>query len=455
MSGLFGNLSNASRALAAQSLGLGVTGDNIANINTPGYTRRSLVLAEVPPAGLRQAGRGVEVVEIRAARDAFIESRLRREGQGAAREQAIGTGLSSIEAALGVAGGSLDARLTGLFNAFSGLANDVTSAAARDHVVRQATELSQSFHDLAASFEAGRRDADGRIRASVDEINEIARRVATLNAGIAAASPQAETLRDQRDVALARLAALADTTVVHRADGAVDVTLSSGRAIVVGAETVDLVAVDTPGGYASLRLADATVTAEITGGTLGGLLGVRDQTVPGYAAALDQLAYDVATAVNGVHTSGFDANGAAGGAFFTPLGAPAGAASAIGVSAAVVADSRLVAGSATGAPGDNGTARALAGLAGQRIAQGGTATPGEAWGQVVYRVGSDIASARANAAGRQDVILQLGRLRDQTSRVSLDEEAANLMKYQRAYEANARYFTTIADTLDILMRMVR
>ena len=89
MSGLFSNLSSASRALAAQSLGLGVTGDNIANINTPGYSRRSLVLAEVPPAGLRQAGRGVEVVAIRAARDTFIESRLRRETQGASHDEAM------------------------------------------------------------------------------------------------------------------------------------------------------------------------------------------------------------------------------------------------------------------------------------------------------------------------------------------------------------------------------
>jgi flagellar hook-associated protein 1 FlgK len=100
-------------------------------------------------------------------------------------------------------------------------------------------------------------------------------------------------------------------------------------------------------------------------------------------------------------------------------------------------------------------ARAIAALRDGRVLNGGTATPVEAWAQFVYRVGGDVASARASSDTREQVVLQLQRLRDSVSGVSLDEEAAHLMRYQRSYEANARYFTTIVDTLDTLMQMVR
>ncbi len=105
--------------------------------------------------------------------------------------------------------------------------------------------------------------------------------------------------------------------------------------------------------------------------------------------------------------------------------------------------------------GDNQTARALADLRDARVMSGGTATPAGAWSNFVYRVGSDVSAARAASSTRDQVVRQLERLRDQASGVSLDEEAANLMRFQRSYEASARYFTTIVDTLDTLMAMVR
>jgi flagellar hook-associated protein 1 FlgK len=195
--------------------------------------------------------------------------------------------------------------------------------------------------------------------------------------------------------------------------------------------------------------------SEIAGGRIGGLVHLRDTVVPAYSAGLDQLAFDVASAVNTVHQTGFDANGAAGGAYFTALGAAAGAATALEVAPAVAADSNLIAASGTGAIGDNATARALAALRDSKFARGGTATAVEAWGQLAYRIGTDLASARsANSAGEQ-VMQQLEQLRAQVSGVSMDEEAANLVRFQRAYEANARYFTTVNDLLDTLMGMVQ
>jgi flagellar hook-associated protein 1 FlgK len=123
------------------------------------------------------------------------------------------------------------------------------------------------------------------------------------------------------------------------------------------------------------------------------------------------------------------------------------------VDAALLADSSRVAASASGAAGDNQVASALAALRDQRVAAGGS-TFAESWGQIVYRVGNDSATARTQHTSRQGVADAVLRLKDSVSGVSLDEEAASLIKYQRAYEANAKFFAAIGETLDVLLRIV-
>jgi flagellar hook-associated protein 1 FlgK len=180
---------------------------------------------------------------------------------------------------------------------------------------------------------------------------------------------------------------------------------------------------------------------------------VRDTLVPGYQNQLDQLAYDVATQVNTISQAGFDAKGNAGGNFFSAPGAVAGAAAALAVNPAVQADSSLVVASSTGAAGDNGAATAIADLRNGAIVNG--STPVDAWGQLVYAVGSDVSTAQSGSTTSGQIVQQLQALQAQTSGVSMDEEAASLMKFQRSYEASARYFTTVVTTLDTLMAMVQ
>jgi len=196
------------------------------------------------------------------------------------------------------------------------------------------------------------------------------------------------------------------------------------------------------------------ITSQIATGTMGGLLDLRDTVLPGYQTQLDQFAFDFATQFNALHTTGFDGNGNAAGDFFVQPGAVAGAAAAFAIDPGVAGNSLLVAGSATGAPGNNEIARDLAALRDARVLSGGTATAAEAWGQFVYRVGSDIATAESDDDTHSQVALQLQKLRDSASGVSMDEEAAWLMKYQRAYEASARYFTTVNSAIETLMQMV-
>jgi flagellar hook-associated protein 1 FlgK len=453
MSDLFGSLSLAARSLAAQQTGLDVTGQNIANINTPGYARRTAVFAQVPPIDPLSAGNGVEVVAVRAERDALIEAQLLHEQPAQGREAAMAESLKQIETVLGAPGSSLDARLTQFFDAFSQLAEDPTSGVARQQVVVQGQSLAGAFSDMASRLSSAERDADMQVRSAVDQINALAEQVASLNAAMAGVSASGrEALRDKLNTTLTSLSQLVDIGVVTRPEGGADVSVGNGRALVIGANTYGLGVVSAGGsGSADLTSGGAVITSEVTGGRIGGLLRVRDVLLPGYTGKLDQLAYDVVTAINTAHRSGFDLTGTAGGNFFVQPASVAGAAGACAVSAAIIGDANRIAAAATAAPGDNQNANAIAALARTALA-GGTSNPVDTWGALVYRVGIDAQSAANNQSSRDEILRQLQALRDQVSAVSLDEEAANLMKFQRAYEATARYFTAIETSLDTLMR---
>ena len=134
----------------------------------------------------------------------------------------------------------------------------------------------------------------------------------------------------------------------------------------------------------------------------------------------------------------------------------AGAARQIAVDPTVAANASLIAaGSVAATPGDNGTARALAALRDARVLSGNSATFTSFYTDLVYDVGQDRSVAISEGSIRAEVVQQIDNLRDAVSGVSLDEEAASMMRFQRAYEANARFFTTVNQTLDVLLNLGR
>jgi flagellar hook-associated protein 1 FlgK len=455
VAGLFESLSTASQSMLAHRLGIDVAGQNLANINTPGYSRRTLYLAEVAPTGSLSAGRGVEVLEIRALRDRLIDARVRQETGDAEHDKTISQMLGTLEAAVGVPGSAFEQSLTAYFDAWSVLASNPTSAVGRDVVAREGSALAQAFGGLSTTFDSVRRDADLAMRATIADVNRLSGEVARLNVAIAAGGSDVNTLTDRQAQLLAELGNLVDVVALPRNDGGVDVSLRSGRPLVIGERPTSLVVGAGPGGFGVVSIDGVDITAQLTGGRIGGLLHVRDTLAPAYQAQLDQLAFDFASAVNGLHLAGFDATGAPAGAFFVPPAAVAGAAAGLAVDPAVLADSRRIAASGTGAPGDNTVARQLASLRDQPVASGGTQSVFGAWSRLAFAIGSDAAAATAAGNTHGDIVRQLQMLQAEVSGVSYDEEAANLMRYQRAYEANARYFQTILDALDAVMDMVR
>jgi flagellar hook-associated protein 1 FlgK len=436
---------------------LDVTGQNMANVNTIGYSRRVVTFGAVAPADENvSAGEGVEVLNLVAVRDSIYDRRLFNELPYAGRETAIGQVLSAVEASLGESGESIDASLTRFFDAWATLADDPTSAVARAQVLGQGQALSTDFNNMAARFADSVEDTDRQVRSTVERINSLTTQIAALNGQITSVDTAGKaTLKDTQSELVKQLAALTQTQVVEQNDGTVQITLAQGQPLVIGNAQYTLGVTNEPlTGHARITAAGADITAQVTAGNLGGLINARDVLIPGYQSQLDALAYGVVTQVNTLTDAGFTLTGVDAPPFFSPIGAPAGAATAMRVNPAVMADSNLVAaGGVPGAPGNNQVANALAAMRDGLTMNGGRATFGDAWAQIVSTVGQTIQTSGTELASRQEVVNQIENLRDSVSGVNLDDETANMVKFQTAYEANARYFQTVNSLLDTLMSL--
>jgi flagellar hook-associated protein 1 FlgK len=460
VSNLFGILSSTARGMEAQRVGLDVTGQNIANVNTPGYSRRVADFVAIPPPTRDSAGGGADVATIRAQRDRLIERRLYLEMTGAGQYSTKADTIGQLESAIGTGASGLDTQLNEFFDSLSRLADRPTDAVARQDVLLKATSLAQAFNGTVSRFQQVGRETDQRVVETVADINTITSRIAQLNGIIATSPDRGASLHaeDEQQALVGQLSQLTDVRMSFRSEGGVDLDSASGRSLVIGNTAYALTtATSGSGGNHTISLNDTDITSSLTGGRLGGLLSVRDTTLPGYLQTLDAQAFTLASAVNAAHAAGFDLDGNPGQALFVFSTAPqgmSGAAAALQVSAAVSGNSRLLAAAGSPEPGDNQNARALADLRNAPLLDNGTATLVDSWAQFVAGVGRDVQAASQERDVRTQIVGQLQSLNDQVSGVSLDEEALNLTKFQRAYEANARLFQAVNDAIQVLFDTV-
>jgi flagellar hook-associated protein 1 len=184
---------------------------------------------------------------------------------------------------------------------------------------------------------------------------------------------------------------------------------------------------------------------------LAGLIEMRDQKLPALLADLDTLAAGVASSFNSAHRGGYDLSGTAGGDFFVPP--PAGTQGAAGSFAVQISDPRLLAASSDRSPGSNGNLALLLALRTQSVAAG--QSPSDFYANIVFKVGNEVANSSAAQDASNLILQQLQNQRSSISGVSLDEEAANLLRYQTAFEAAARVVSTISEVMDTAVNLGR
>lgn len=442
------------RALRASQLGLAVTGQNIANVNTPGYSRQTVQLSASAPSGanMRLTGTGVTIDGVRSFRERFVESRLQTETAISGRLTAQRDALAPVEAAFNESGseGGISASLSGFFNSFGDLEANPTSVPVREVVIGKATTLATALQSMRARLDSIQHETDGALRGTVDEVNRLTEEVAGLNVAILAAENTGENayeLRDGRGERLRQLSELVGARSVENEDGTVLVTLGDGRALVIGDQTSSLTAVSgPPSGLATLTIDGQP--AIISDGRTRGLLNAITETGK-QILALDQLAESIATRVNTLHASGSDLDGTNGTPLFVAAGVPPITAANIDVSAAIKSNPRLVVAAALGqGSGDATVARDLSALLTDNTSTAGTRTGSfnSIFGSMVAEAGGAVRSADDALQSQQLILAQTTAQRDSFSGVSLDEEAINLLQYQRAYEAAAR-FLKISDEM--------
>ncbi|WP_420456808.1 flagellar hook-associated protein FlgK [Rubrivirga sp.] len=442
--------STARQSLLANQAAINATGLNIANAETPGYTRRTVGLRATPAARggvfIRSGpspGGGVQVGSFDRVRNGILDGAVRRgrAGSGGANEGALL--LSGLESQLAADGGdAFLGALGGFFDAWGDVADAPADLSVRDTLLSKAGQLAQTLNGAASRLQSYGASVQTDLKATVEQTNALLAEVADLNVAIRTAQAQGSSdldALDRRDVVLDELAGLAPFALQDQPDGSVTVTLD-GMMAVQDDEVLPLRLALPPdvaapqiraqGSDRSLRL------GALDGGALGAQLDLLGTALPGARAALDGLAADLVAAVNAAHAGGTGLDGSTGQPFFDPAGVTAGT---ISLAPGLTAES--VAAGTTG-PGDASVATLIAGLSEE------TSTAAT---RLLANLGSGARKASTAAGANGAVAAHAEALRDGVSRVSLDEEMTNLIRFQQTYAASARVLETADSLFDTLL----
>lgn len=447
--GTFDGLSVGLSALYAQRRAIDLAGQNIANVNTAGYSRqRAEMVAESGPAvpalfsRYEGTGLGVRSVDVLRIRDQFLESRAQQEHGTSSYLSTLQVTLGRIEQAYAEPSDTgLGAQLSDFWAGWDDVANNPSDTAARSQLLERATTLTSSFRQLDTSLAKVGSASREQLNAIVQEVNTVAARIADLNGSIRSAtasglSPNA--LIDQRDLLAMQLADQVGATVRPGEGGSLDVFI--GGMAIVRSSSVELLKVETGAGPAyttRVAWADDGLTATV-GGTAQGLLETNNDLIPTQRAELAAVAQRLHDDVNALHLTGFDQNGVAGVSFFQmgPNG--------IEVNSAIAADPRLVAASGASGAVDGSVAQQLA-------AQNG---PDSLYRELVVRLGVAAQTTGRRVEVQGSIVSQIDAARDSEAGVNIDEEMTNLVAFQHAYSAAARFVSVVDDLLETLIGMV-
>jgi flagellar hook-associated protein 1 FlgK len=332
------------------------------------------------------------------------------------------------------------------------LSTSPTSGSLRSSVLPAAANVASAFQSTASVVSQAQQQADQSVVQSTSDANTLLQQIAATNAQINTAQSLGESsnsTQDQLSSLLSQLSAIMDYKTVKSSDG-LTLTTANGVPLVVGGKAYSLTNQLNASGNNDVYAGATDITSTIEGGSLGGYLQTRDQSLSTLSSQLDQFAFQFATAVNNVQTAGSDANGNAGTALFNPpnttSGNATGAASSIAV--ALSSGSQIAAAASGGAAGDNTNLNNMLDLQNQAITNGDT--PTNAFSNLSFGIGSGIGSAiseaNSNVTATGNILTQLQNQQSSVEGVSLDEESSNLLLYERSYQAAAKVISTV-DTL--------
>lgn len=576
---IFDALNIGVSGLYVSKMAINVTGNNVANVNTPGYSKERVdILPSMPLVEYAGVfGTGAEVSQVISTRNALIDKRVRNANEQMNFYNKLNNTLDEIQSVFNEENGvGLKGAMEQFFNAWHALSLNPDLETARQQVIEKGLTLSKAIKDAYSSLQQIRNGLDDSVGYTITQINSLAKRIAQLNYEIAKAElgdkDHANTLRDERSQLLEKLTGLANVTIL---EGSYDknskpemTILLGGMPIVSGKDYNELAAEKLEGEkynrvyFVESSGAKIDITGRITDGSLGAILKLRDKTVPEYQNDVDKIASTLIQEVNKLHSAGagltpysqiegiypadphaalsitqatgldipvktgsfkikvVDSSGNDVGVFTVPVNAddhlikespndthsivdrfnnilqgyammsisPAGnvqitaengykfaftydssnflaalglntffsghGAKDINVNTLLQNDPSKIAAGKTLEPGDSSNAQRIAQIQLDKVMVNGTQTVDEYYNAFLGKIGATKQRFDEVYKAKQAVYQQLKTTQQSLEGVSLDEEAANLIKFQRAYQANAKYISVVDQMTQTLINMV-
>jgi len=456
LGGLNASLSVASQGLQAQEAAISVTTNNIANANTPGYSREIVNLSEGVAVGQGDTalGGGVTLQGFSSVRDQLLALRIQQQTSQQSSADAQTSALNEVQNLFPSSGSGLGTDFSAFFSSISALSANPANAATRQSVLSSAQNLASEFNSISNGLSSQQTSLSQQVTSSVAQINQLSSQIATLNNQLTQLTAQGEnvgTIQDQIQQDELSLSQLTNISITHTNSGIDSITTGNGTSLVLGNQSFALHTTTDSNGLT--QVADSsgnTITASITGGSLGGVIQTRDTDLPSLQTQLDTLAHQFATAINSAQAQGYNQNGTAGTALFTIPSTVSGSAALISVSSSVTTAS--IAASSDGSSGSNGNVANLSAVATTALALG--STPSNAYASLVDQVGNYAANATAESTAIGTSLAQLNQQQSSESGVSIDQESTNLIQYQQAYEAAAKVISTISTLFTATLSIV-
>jgi len=443
MSGLYGTLSIALSSLSVSQEEMETTSNNVANANTPGYSREvpDVTTGDPVEIGSLSVGTGVVLQKIESLRDPMLLIQINQATQQNSSLNSALTQLQQIQTQFASDSSGIGADISNFFNSLQQLSSDPSDPTLRQGVLTAADTLATDFNTTAQNLKTQSGNIDQNVVQSVAQVNSLTSQIASVDEQISnlqSVNKDPGSLVDQQNNLIQQLSGLIDVQVIPSGQG-ITLATSNGTTLVSGSQSYALTTAAS-GGVQHIFSGSQDITGSLTGGSLAGLIQVRDQEIPSISSSLDQLAAGLATSVNAANNEGYNLYGTkpAGNLFVPPPANGVGAAATLTVA---TTDPSVISASSDGTTGSNGNLANLLAVATTALANG--QTPIDSYSTLVGEVGSATSNTSADADSSGLILQQLQDQNGSVSGVSLNEEASNLIEYQNAYQAAAHVVSTI------------
>lgn len=467
-------LNKGSESLSNSRMAVDVAGHNISNAHTPGYSRQTATFEAKTPIqyGLHIFGDGARVQSIARAHDTFLEGQLRREVQIQSKTETLSKGLQKLESLFNPdLSSTIRDRLVSFSNAIRELANSPEEPTARINAVENGKALSQAFNAAHAGVVQVQTDANAEITQDLKTLNQKLHEVAELNGQIremgAGGRDEVNDLEDKRDKILKEVGEMIDVNIYKDKNDQITVRGPNECLLVEGrfSSRFEMENLAVTGNMPNVIVSEfdkqnfTDMTQKIHRGKVGALLAVRDNYAQKIRENINELAKGFGDHFNSIHETGYGLNNYRnqnGRAFFSGLDGPGEAGQDIDVNITIASDPNAVATAMSpGAAGDNVVANNLVKMFYTTYFEGDSTTVSGMYDKMISRLGNDTVHAKEEAAASKIVFDKLKAQQEAFSGVSLDEEAASLLKFQHLFNASSKIITTANEMFQTVLDLKR